>query len=148
MYRRIVLAYDGSPGARAALHHAVALAGAHAAVLTVVAVEAHLPQFPATVGEVQEEHESEERDCRRWLKEAVAHADEHGVRTTTMMRAGHAPQAILHVARQVGADLVVVGHSGHSRAWGRFLGSTTEKVSRHAPCSVLIVRDDKDHPGG
>jgi nucleotide-binding universal stress UspA family protein len=36
--------------------------------------------------------------------------------------------------------LVVVGHTGHSGVWGRFLGTTAEKVSRHAAGSVLIVR--------
>jgi len=37
-------------------------------------------------------------------------------------------------------DLVVVGHAGHSHVWGSFMGTTAEKVSRHAPCDVLIVR--------
>jgi hypothetical protein len=35
---------------------------------------------------------------------------------------------------------VVIGHTGHSGVWGLFLGTTAEKVSRHAACSVLIVR--------
>jgi hypothetical protein len=39
-----------------------------------------------------------------------------------------------------GADLVVIGHSGLSGVWGLFLGTTAEKVSRHAACSVRIVR--------
>ena len=37
-------------------------------------------------------------------------------------------------------DLILVGHSGLSGVWAAFLGTTAEKVSRHAPCSVLIVR--------
>ncbi len=46
----------------------------------------------------------------------------------------------MRAAKEVGADLIVLGHSGHSAVWGPLLGAVTEKVSRHAPCSVLIVR--------
>jgi nucleotide-binding universal stress UspA family protein len=56
------------------------------------------------------------------------------------IRAGHPAQEIVRAADDRGADLIVVGHSGHSWVWGRFLGGTAEKVSRHAVCSVLIVR--------
>jgi nucleotide-binding universal stress UspA family protein len=37
-------------------------------------------------------------------------------------------------------DAVLVGHSGLSGVWAKFLGTTAEKVSRHAPCTVIIVR--------
>jgi len=44
------------------------------------------------------------------------------------------------VAQEGKFDLILVGHSGLSGVWAKFLGTTAEKVSRHAPCSVLIVR--------
>jgi nucleotide-binding universal stress UspA family protein len=47
---------------------------------------------------------------------------------------------MVRAAERHRADLIVVGHSGHSSVWGRFLGSTAEKTGHHAPCSVLIVR--------
>lgn len=43
-------------------------------------------------------------------------------------------------ALEVGADLLIIGHSGHSGIWGRLLGTTADKVVDHAPCSVLVVR--------
>jgi nucleotide-binding universal stress UspA family protein len=58
----------------------------------------------------------------------------------TEIRAGHPAQEIVRAARDHGADLVVVGHTGHLGVWGRFLGTSAEKVGRHAACSVLIVR--------
>jgi nucleotide-binding universal stress UspA family protein len=58
----------------------------------------------------------------------------------TQVRAGHPAQRIVEVSREQRIDLIVIGHSGHSGVWGRFLGSTAEKVSRHATCSVLLVR--------
>jgi len=59
---------------------------------------------------------------------------------THRIAAGHPAQELVRAAKEVGADLIVLGHSGHSAVWGPLLGAVTEKVSRHAPCSVLIVR--------
>jgi nucleotide-binding universal stress UspA family protein len=50
------------------------------------------------------------------------------------------PASSTPAAEELDADLIVIGHSGHSGVWGLFLGTTAEKVSRHAPCSILIVR--------
>jgi nucleotide-binding universal stress UspA family protein len=75
------------------------------------------------------------------LVELIAtHAGSFGVRLSTELRTGHPAQEILAAARTHQADLIVMGHSGRSGAWGRSLGTTAEKVSRHAECSVLIVR--------
>lgn len=63
-----------------------------------------------------------------------------GVRLSTELHSGHPAQEILAAAHTHQADLIVMGHSGRSATWGRFLGTTAEKVSRHAECSVLIVR--------
>lgn len=59
------------------------------------------------------------------------------------MATGHPAQELVRAAEELGADLIVLGHSGHSAIWGTFLGTVTEKVSRHATCSVLIVRQPR-----
>ncbi len=140
MFSRLLVAYDGSPGAHRALETAVDLARRDRAELFGLAIEAHLPHYAATVGEVEEELRVEERECARWLKEAAAYADSQGVALQTLVRAGHPAQQIVQVAQEHQVDLIIIGHSGHSGVWGRFLGSTAEKVSRHATCSVLLVR--------
>ena len=139
MFDRIVVAFDDSPGARRALELALALARAHQGELTAVAVEEHLPHYAATVGEVDEERAVEEQACRRWLVAATATADEHQVSLRTEIRAGHAAQELVHAAAHHHADLLVLGRSGHSAIWGRFIGTTAEKVARHVECSVLIA---------
>ena len=55
-------------------------------------------------------------------------------------REGDPADAILDVAEELGADLIVVGNKGMSGAKRFLLGSVPNKVSHHAPCSVLIVR--------
>lgn len=141
MFTRILVAYDGSPGSARALDLAADLVRVvPEAHLTAAAVEEHLPhQGGATIGEVEEEREFERRRCQRWLDDAAARAADHGATIDTEMLAGHAAQELVQCADRLGADLIVLGHSGHSGVWGRFLGTTAEKVSRHAHCSVLIA---------
>lgn len=107
--------------------------------MVAVAVEAHLPHYAATVGEVDEERAVEEQACRRWLAAASAAADERGVALRTETRAGHPAQELVRAAAAHNADLVVLGRSGHAAIWGRFIGTTAKKVARHVECSVLIA---------
>jgi len=58
----------------------------------------------------------------------------------TFARQGDAADAILDVAEEQRSDLIVVGNKGMTGAKRFLLGSVPNKVSHHAPCSVLIVR--------
>jgi nucleotide-binding universal stress UspA family protein len=53
---------------------------------------------------------------------------------------GHAADAIVRYAESEGMSLVVIGQHGHSRITRFFLGSTTDRVSEHCPCTVMIVK--------
>ncbi|MDO0935249.1 universal stress protein [Streptomyces sp. DG2A-72] len=77
-------------------------------------MEAHLPHYGETVGEVTEELEIEERACHRWLAAAEPYVTEHSVTFKGGTRAGHAAQELVRAAEQHRADLIMVGHSGHS----------------------------------
>jgi len=140
MYRKILLAYDGSQGAKMALAAAISLAQVHGAQLWALGVEEKLPRFSGTIDEVQEEKEFANQHYTKLLAEAGEEAAKAGLELKTLLRPGHAAQTILQVAREGVFNLIVVGHSGLSGVWAMFLGTTAEKVSRHAPCSVLIVR--------
>ena len=58
----------------------------------------------------------------------------------TIARQGEPADAILDVAEEENADLIVVGNKGMTGAKRFLLGSVPNKVSHHAPSSVLIVR--------
>ncbi len=139
MFKRILLAYDGSDGAGRALLAGIELARLHGAELTVLAVQERLPRFSGTIDEVQEEKELANQQYGRLLDGAQAQARAVGVKVKSLMRPGHPAKTILEVAKEGNFDLIMVGHSGLSGVWA-LLGTTAEKVSRHAPCSVLIVR--------
>jgi nucleotide-binding universal stress UspA family protein len=75
------------------------------------------------------------------LEEARGEATGAGVGAVeTFARQGDAADAILDVAEEQRADLIVVGNRGMTGAKRFLLGSVPNKVSHHAPCSVLIVR--------
>jgi nucleotide-binding universal stress UspA family protein len=140
LFRRILIAFDGSPGSERALLLAVQLAGEQGAELVIISVVEHLPRFAGTVGEVEESMRERVEALRQQQERAVRLAQEHGGATPKMLLVtGHAAQLIVSAAEQEHADLLALGRSGHSEVWGRFMGSTADKIARHAPCSVLIA---------
>ena len=74
------------------------------------------------------------------LREAAAEVEAAGVKVRTFARQGEPADAILDVAEEEGADLIVVGNKGMTGAKRFLLGSVPNKVSHHAPSSVLIIR--------
>ncbi len=140
MKRKILLAYDGSEGANRAFETAIEEARVHQAELWALAVEERPPRFSATIDEVQEEKTFADEHYRQILLRAQRRALEAGIELKTILRIGHPAKTIVEAAQEGDFDLIVVGHSGLSGVWAKFLGTTADKVSRHAPCGVLIVR--------
>ena len=79
-------------------------------------------------------------DVDATLSEAADVAKEAGVDVETYARQGDPADAILDVAEENKADLIIVGNKGMTGAKRFLLGSVPNKVSHHAPCSVLIIR--------
>lgn len=140
MFTHLLIGYDGSAGSRRALAAALRLAAETHARVATVTVQHHLPRYGATIGEVDEERLVEAAEARRLASEIAAEAGEHGISVATTTAFGHPAQEIVRTAKDIGADLIVLGHSGHSAIHDRLLGAVVENVSRHASCSVLIVR--------
>jgi len=74
------------------------------------------------------------------LSDAAELARAAGVEVNTHARQGDPADAILDVAEELNAGLVIVGNKGMTGAKRFLLGSVPDKISHHAPCSVLIVR--------
>jgi len=140
MFRKILLAYDGSAGAKRALDVALEFTSLSGAELWALAVEERLPHYAATIDEVEGEQELANRYYQEALSVAYLRALKASVELKSEIRAGHAARTIVDFTKEGGFDLVVLGSSGHSKVWSMFLGTTAEKVSRHVPCTVLIVR--------
>jgi nucleotide-binding universal stress UspA family protein len=92
MFQRVLVAYDGSDGAKKALDAAVSVARRDSAELIGLAIEAHLPHYGATVGEVEEERRFEEQACTQLLAEASSYAAGRGVAIQADLRAAIPPK--------------------------------------------------------
>lgn len=141
MFKHILVAFEGSASSRKALDVALGMAEALHSRLSLVSVEEHVPRFPGDIGEVKEEKQLQNQYYTRIQREAREAAKLRGMdfeRADILM--GHVARSIIDHARAIRCDLIVMGHSGRSGAWASFLGTTAEKVSRYAHCTVMIVR--------
>jgi len=145
VFTRIVVGTDGSETAAEAVRQATDLARLAAAQLTIVSAYAPVSQRRVE-GEQQDlpadvQHEIGPReDVNLILDAAAAEAKKEGIEVQTHPVEGDPAEAILKVAEEIGADLIVVGNKGMTGARRFLLGSVPNKVSHHAPCSVIIVR--------
>lgn len=140
MYRKILVGFDGSDGAKAAMRHAIELARTFDAELWSLSVIETPHWATATVGEIDEQRRLIEQELERIQQLARQQAAEYGIELHAVTRMGHPAQLLVQEAQRGNFDLLVIGHSGRSGVWGVFLGTTADKVVRHAPCSVLVVR--------
>ena len=140
MFRKILLAYDGSGGAKAALKVGIGLAKSLGAELHSISVEEELPHYAATMGEVQDAKERVDEYFRVLTKEARDQAALAGVELQTAIRQGHEVEIIVNYAKEGGFDLLLAGYHGHSRIFERVMGSTAQSIIRLSPCSVLLAK--------
>ncbi len=140
MFKRILVAYDGSDGAQAALRAGIGLAKSPGTELYSISVEEHLPRYAASISEVEGAREQIDEHFRALTKQAQDVAALEGVELETAVRQGHAVQSILDLARERRCDLLILGAHGHSRVYERVIGSTSLSLVRLASCSVLVVR--------
>jgi nucleotide-binding universal stress UspA family protein len=145
VFRSIVVGTDGSDTATQAVRQAVDLASAVGATLELVSAYEPVPQQRLS----EERRDTPEdlqwaisprEDVDATLESAAAIARDVGVTVETFPRQGDPADAILDVAEEREADLIVVGNKGMTGAKRFLLGSVPNKVSHHAPCSVLIIR--------
>lgn len=145
MFTRIVVGTDGSETAAQAVGQAIELAKAFGAQLSIVSayspassrrVKGELSEAPT---DVQYEIGPRE-DVILILDAAAAEAKGAGIEVQTHPVEGDPADAILNVAEETKADLIVVGNKGMTGARRYLLGSVPNNVSHHAPCSVIIVR--------
>jgi nucleotide-binding universal stress UspA family protein len=138
-FTNVLVAVDGSDGARKALDCALSLCVSIGAPLTALAVEGRLPAYAGSLGEVDEVKREKDEYFTRVLDDTRAAAQRRGVEIRTELVAGHAAEVITHYAKAHSHDLIVVGHRGHFLG-DYLLGSTADRVAHHAHCPVMVVR--------
>jgi nucleotide-binding universal stress UspA family protein len=144
MFSVIVVGTDGSETAAKAVALAIEMAKVHGSRLHVVtAYEPVLPSLSLEEREALGElafMASPGEQAERLIAQSAEAAGAAGVEVETHVQVGDAAHALIDVAEQRGADLIVVGNKGLSSPARFLLGSVPSKVVHHAPCHVLVVR--------
>jgi nucleotide-binding universal stress UspA family protein len=146
---KILLAIDGSECSQAATRAVVGQFPRDRAEVKVLHADEwpnRLPtslafaEGPAAASDILDVREERRRQGEEIVSRAAQQLQAAGFQTSTAVLEGDARHAILDTAAEWGPDLIVLGSHGR-RGMGRFLlGSVSESVVRHAPCSVEIVR--------
>ena len=145
MFGSIVVGTDGSSTAAEAVRQATELASSLGAKVYLVSAYEPVPE-----GRLRDERQQVPEDLQ-WmvnpredvedtLQAGATSLESKGVDVETLAREGDPADAILDVAEEKNADLIVVGNKGMTGAKRFLLGSVPNKVSHHAPCSVMIIR--------
>jgi nucleotide-binding universal stress UspA family protein len=145
MFGSIVVGTDGSETAGEAVRQATELAKKTGSSIDLVSAyepvsSARLREEAQQVPKDLEWMVNPREDVDATLEAAGEQIKEAGVEVQIFAREGDPADAILDVAEERGAGLIVVGNKGMTGAKRFLLGSVPNKVSHHAPCSVLIIR--------
>ncbi|MFB9262496.1 universal stress protein [Bradyrhizobium erythrophlei] len=138
MYQRILLAYDGSPDGREALTQAKTLALTSAATLRLLAV------IDPSESMLVVEGMSFVTDNQRFATQAVLESGMRqlqglGCTVSNDVRYGNPAEQIVLFAKEMNADLIVVGHRDQGTLARWLNGSVGDSILHHPPCSVLVA---------
>ncbi|MDP8967584.1 MAG: universal stress protein [Actinomycetota bacterium] len=145
MFRSIVVGTDGSDTATQAVRQAIELARSVGARIELVSAyepvsDARLREESVVVPEDLHWIINPREDVLATLEAAAGEIRQAGVEVDVFARQGDPADAILDIAEERDSDLIVVGNKGMTGAKRFLLGSVPNKISHHAPCSVLIIR--------
>lgn len=147
---RVLLAVDGSASANLAVAAVASTHWPRGSSVRVVSVLAHPPSMRVADPDRGERPVVDESDpaARRQIAvdDAVRELGGSGRHVDSVLLLGRPASAIVDEARDMAADLIVVGSRGHGPWESIILGSVSAEVVDHAPCPVLVVRGERLQP--
>ncbi|MFO7262522.1 MAG: universal stress protein [Bacillota bacterium] len=143
MFKKILVATDGSEGAKKAVHTAVKmLEGTSDVQVTLITVSQPVPL--SLYADLQalniDPMALSEQQAQELLEEESAPLKEAGISFDTQVAVGDPGTEICRVAQEGGYDLIIVGSRGRNQFAEIVLGSVSNRVLHHAGCPVLVVR--------
>lgn len=139
MYKKIVVAYDGSEHSKKGLSVALELAKMFGSSVAIVSV-AHIPDFVETKDELNGMLTEAKQYYAKLHEEAIKIAHDVGVEIATAVVPGHPANGVVSYAESIKADLIIVGQRGRSGVARYIVGNVAENIVRHAHCSVMVIK--------
>lgn len=143
--KKVLVPLDFSEPARKAMHYAKAFAqqfGAELTLLHVVEPLSYPPDFAVVPLLPPDAEGARVKELTKHL-EALAAEIGPEVKTEAAVVVGRPWQGVVDYAKENDTDLIVLSTHGYTGLKHALLGSVTEKIVRHAPCPVLVVRDEE-----
>lgn len=140
--RKILIATDGSEYTKEAVStglHLAKILGAEVTALYVID-QTSFVSFPID-SSIVSVYSLLENEGKRAVEEVKKEGEQTGVKVSTVVVEGSPTRKIVEMAADF--DLVVIGTLGRSALSKLFMGSVAERVTRYAPCPVLVVRSRK-----
>lgn len=141
MFRKILVAYDGSNTAKRALNTALSIARLYSGELDLITIQEPLPHYvsqkqrdPAPAGARADQY------FQQLHREATTVADQADVLLHPHLFQGHEVEAVMNFVNEHHSDLLIIGQVGHTNILQRVWGGTAQNLTRLAPCSVLVVK--------
>lgn len=162
-FQKILVGLDNSPLCQSVFAAAVQLAHSNQAAMlllncltTEMVGEPSVPMALDTglhLGLVNNDYQTQQilmeqqmEQSQTLLKQYEDQARQHGISTTTDYKVGEPGVLLCQVAQDWGADLVVVGRKGFTGLVEALVGSVSNYVVHHAPCSVLVIQEVEPEP--
>ena len=142
--KTLMVAIDFSDSSKIALRYAAALAHKFQARLILVhVVEFSLVGSELGALELAQIQSGLEEEANKQIQNLVADELPSEIESQTVIRTGKPYSEIVHAAEEFKVDLLIIATHGHSTLTKMLLGSTAERVVRHANCPVLIIPRSK-----
>ena len=146
-YSTLLVPLDFSEHSKKTIEYATQVAAFTGAGIKIMHV-CQLPEHPAAFYEgiyverelVKSLLEIAKREATEQLSLVTRQIVAKGLKTETVLRVGKPYEEIVDAAKELGADLIVIGSHGYSGVGRLLLGSNAERVVRYAPCAVLVVK--------
>lgn len=140
--RKILIATDGSEYTKEAVTTGLKLAKVLGAEVTALYVidQTSFVTFPVD-SSIVSVYPQLENEGKRAVEEVKKEGEGMGIKVTPIVVEGSPTRKIVEIAADF--DLVVIGTLGRSALGKLFIGSVAERVTRYAPCPVLVVRSKK-----
>ena len=142
MIKKIMLAYNGKPGAEKALKKTARMAELLKAEVYVITIEP-IPRYSETMDEIEEQKERQDKNYEGINEKAVNFLKDKGIKVHPFTAYGRVSKEIVIHAKSLNVDLIIMGRKRHTDIAKRIyhmFGCITSRVLEHSHCSVFVVK--------
>jgi nucleotide-binding universal stress UspA family protein len=140
MFKKLLVAFDGSDDSGKALEIALELSKKFGSEVHLLTIIEQLPHYAATIGEVKEALAEITKEIEKQQTLVCEEARDQGVEIQCRILPGHEVEAIITYAQKGEFDVLLLGRKGRSAILHTRSGSTAVQIVTHAPCTVILAQ--------